>query len=83
LTTFSLTFDADSQLLQGKNASGLFKVLDEVLLKGFKLPERQLYNLELHGGKNIEKVSGTEGFVVRPVCNNNVCYIYMILTGDY
>jgi len=66
-----LKFDADAQLLEGKNASGVFKVLDEVLLTGFKLSELSLNWLGLHGGKNIEKVRGTEGFVVRPMIHNN------------
>jgi len=79
LEALLLTFETDTQLLKGKNASGVFKVLQAVLLDGFQLPGLRLYNLELHGGKNMKEVSGMEGFVVRRMIGNVYSDILLVI----
>jgi len=55
LKTLELTFDPHTQILKGKNASVVLrKALDQVLLKGFKLPELSLYSFELLCGENMK-----------------------------
>jgi len=57
-------FDAQSKMLQGKNASSVIKALDEILLKGFQLPELSLSYFILRCGENIENIHVSEGFGV-------------------
>jgi len=55
------TFDANTQLLEGKNASGLLKrALDQILLKGFKLPELSLSRFTFRCSENMKKKDAKE-----------------------
>jgi len=68
LKDLTFKFDAESKLLQGKNASSVLQALDEVLLKGFQLPELSLSWLALRCGENIKNIHISEGFgVIRPI----------------
>jgi len=79
LKELELTFYADSGMLQGKDkaSSGLLnQALDQVLLKGFKLPELSLSRFTFICGDNIKNMNVSEGFgfgkknniAVAPLC---------------
>jgi len=56
LKNLEFTFDADTQMLHGKNASGVFKALNQVLLKGFRVSELVLLWFKLSCGENIQNM---------------------------
>jgi len=76
-----LTFDADSQLLEGGFFSRVFKkALDQVLLKGFKLPELSLSRFTFRCSENIKNKDDKEFIGVTIIITiNNTNYKLPIL----
>jgi len=77
LKNLLLNFDADIQFLKGKNASGVFKALDEVLLKGLKFPELSWSSFTMRCSENI-KNTNLQQFGVRRamlyIIHINICH---------
>jgi len=76
LEKLEFTIDADTQMLKGKNASGvLVKALEEILLKGFKLSELSLSRFKLRCSENIRNEDLEEFGVIIIIIYNNFAYL--------